>query len=257
MCTNENEYDYFEYRSLPAWICENNPILKKIEVNRKGAMRTIKDRVYIWSPKENCHEFGYMQMDCYKGDKKRPGWWLAKSDEGWFLRPCNWRSDNPGQKEGHGGKYKWSKRTQIPLQRIVAAAWVPREEGQDCVIFKDGDKFNTDAGNLMWVSRREINAGKKYKEGKRKYEWEERFDTMTPKEIYEDFKSRGINISMMTVYKYKKEHCGELRKDRDDEILAMYDPDLTQKENVEIMRAAGFRISQPKLSLLLKYKYKG
>lgn len=248
-----------EFRTVPKWMCERHKALSKFEVNRYGAVRTKKDHLYLWSPKENCHEFGYMQFECYKdgdSDKKGCGWWLAKTGEGWYIRPCNWRTANKSKDKGYGGNYRWSKRNQIPLHRVVAAAWCPREDGQDCVKFMDCDKFNVCADNLYWETRGKSNIGNEYKKGLRKYEWEDRFNEMTAKEIQSDFESRGLSISIMTVYKYKKEHGCTSRKNSDEEILAMYDPSITQKENVERMLAAGLKVSQPKLSILLKYKYK-
>ena len=242
--------DTREFRPVPEWLCSKHKALKKFEVAEDGAVRTINGKVYLWSPDDSCREFGYEQEWCFdddKDEKKGSGWWLAKGKDGWFLRPDNWRQkyDN--------GKFGWSKRGQIPLQRIVAAAWCPREEGQDCVMFGDGDKFNVCADNLYWARRSDVNKGKQYAKGRRVFEWEDRFDKMTAKEIMDDLAARGIKVSQMTVYKYIKEHNGNIRKCSDEEILAMYDSSITQKENVEKMVAAGLKVSQPKLSILLKY----
>lgn len=253
--------DRRKFKRLPGWICEKYPVLKKLEVTADGAVRTIRgvknDKitggVYLWSTPETCGDFGYMQCQAFTPEgEKKIGWWLAKAADGYYLYPTAWRRENKGAELGYGGEYRWSKKNYIRLSHLVAAAWCKRDEGQDCVYFRDGDKFNVKAENLYWGKHGEI----KVNGPKAKFKWEKRFENMTAREIKEALEKKGVKISQITAYKYKREHCGKAKYTTDEEILAMYDPSISQVKNVERMREAGLKVNQPRLSILLKYKYK-
>lgn len=238
-----------EYKPVPQWMCDIHPCLNRFEVSKSGAVKLRKNTRHVWSTVETCRDLGYMQCQAYYGeDGHRIGWWIAKSDEGYFLRPTNWRKENPHSKTG----YMWSKRSQIPLHRIVASAWVPKPEGYDNVTFIDGNKYNVNAENLMWIKRGSSGNAVHMP----KLEWDDRYNEMSVKDIYQECVAKGVKITLPTLYKYKEKYGVKTKKTTDDEILAMYDPNITQKKNIELMRAAGLNVNPAKLCILLKYKYK-
>lgn len=252
------DLDKREFRRLPEWFCEKwkYPVLRKLEVTADGAVRTVRGikrgrvagGVYLWSTPETCADFGYMQCQTYPREgERKTGWWLAKAADGYYLYPSAWRRENKGHESGYGSEYRWSSKKYIRLSHLVAAAWCERKDDQDCVYFRDGDRFNVKAENLVWG---------KHGEHKRKFEWKKSFAKMTAQQIVDEAAKQGVKISKLTAYRYKKEHGAGRVYTTDEEILAMYDPSLTQVENVRRMTEAGLKVTQPRLSVLLKYTRK-
>ena len=143
-------------------------MLKNIRVAKNGAMKWFsgdKDLGYVWSIPERCEKFGYDQTQVFgyasedaegvfaeapavgssiEMSSKEFKWWLSYGNGYYMLRPCF----------GRKGK------TPVPVHRIVAAAWVqPGGFNKTCVCFKDRDKMNVNADNLIWCSRSEARNG--------------------------------------------------------------------------------------------------
>lgn len=143
-----------EFREIPEWMSKKYPVLRYVRVASDGALKWFvkgADLGYVWSVQETCERFGYGQAQVFRCDdkttdrtRKKLRWWLSLNNGCYFLRPCFYSK----------GK------TPVPLHRIVAAAWVPNDDpAKTCVCFRDRDRKNVDASNLVWCSRRDVIKG--------------------------------------------------------------------------------------------------
>lgn len=86
-----------------------------------------------------------------------------KSGERTTLKP---RVDIDGYKTV--GLYLEGKVKRIKVHRLVAEAFLPKEEGKDCVNHRDGNKWNNSVANLEWCTRSE-NSKHAYESGLNHY----------------------------------------------------------------------------------------
>lgn len=139
------------FKEVPEWMCKKFKVLKYVRVASNGALKWFKegkDIGYVWVQPALREKFGVEEGDFVDRSKYHTisgeyycKWWVGFGNGSLVLRPNSVRC----------------RRSSVGLHRIVAAAWVPNDDPRrTCVCFKDGDKTNVNADNLVWRSHKEI-----------------------------------------------------------------------------------------------------